>query len=122
LMSDRTLAAQLAAENPNLTWEQIVASNQAKGLTGGDLYNAIIATSTRSRSSVNEALGIDPDNPSPLPPVHPPIEPPPVDPPPTAESPSEVPAPPTTVGGAGISASQVPGGGVPYGFTCSGDK
>lgn len=76
IMSNRTRAAELAETDPNLTYEQIIAKNQAKGLTGNDLYNAVIDSSMRSRASVNESLGIDPQHPPPLPPVRPsaPIE------------------------------------------------
>lgn len=71
LMSNRTVADQLNANEPNLTFEDLVAKNRAKGLSGDDLSNAIISSATRSRVSVNESLGIDPDNPPPLPPVLP---------------------------------------------------
>ncbi|MDP7707584.1 MULTISPECIES: hypothetical protein [Mycobacterium] len=76
LMSNRTRAAELAASEPNMTYEQIIAKNQAKGLVGNNLYNAIIDSSTRSRASVNDSMGIDPQRPPPLPPVRPsaPIE------------------------------------------------
>lgn len=67
LMSDRDLAEQVTAQNPNLTWEDLIARNQSKGLQGDDLYNAIIDSSTHSRPSVNDALGVDPENPPPLP-------------------------------------------------------
>lgn len=75
-MSNRTRAAELAASEPNMTYEQIIAKNQAKGLVGNNLYNAIIDSSTRSRASVNDSMGIDPQRPPPLPPVRPsaPIE------------------------------------------------
>ncbi|WP_293058815.1 hypothetical protein, partial [Mycobacterium sp.] len=71
LMSNRGLADQLNKNEPNLTWDQIVARHQARGLTGDDLYKAIIEGSTRSRASVNESLDINPDHPPPLPPVRP---------------------------------------------------
>jgi hypothetical protein len=71
LMSDRGLADQLNKNEPNLSWDQLVAKLQARGLTGEDLYKAIIESSTRSRASVNDSLGINPDHPPPLPPVLP---------------------------------------------------
>lgn len=76
LMRDRAEAADITAKNPNLTWAEIVAQRRARGLEGDALYDSIIESSTRSRTSVNDALGIDPQHPSPLPPVLPsaPIE------------------------------------------------
>jgi hypothetical protein len=70
-MSNRALADQLNATEPHLSFADLLAKYQAKGLAGDDLYNAIIEGATRSRASVNESLGIDPANPPPLPPVHP---------------------------------------------------
>jgi PPE family/PE family len=69
LMSDRALADQLSANEPNLTFDDLIAKSQARGLTGQAVYEAIIDSSTHSRSSVNESLGIDPENPPPLPAV-----------------------------------------------------
>lgn len=59
LMANRKLAEQLARENPNLTWEQIVARTEAKGIEGDDVFREIIASSQRSRSSVNKKLGLE---------------------------------------------------------------
>jgi hypothetical protein len=70
-MSDRALADQLNQTDKNLTWDQLIAKLQARGLSGDDLWNALIDSASRSRPSVNDALGIDPDHPPPLPPVHP---------------------------------------------------
>lgn len=67
LMEDRALAEQITAQNPNLTWEDLIARNEAKGRHGDDLWNAIIESSTHSRPSVNDAVGIDPEHPPPLP-------------------------------------------------------
>jgi hypothetical protein len=121
LMSDRALADQLNATEPNLTLDQLIAKNQAKGLTGDDMWNSIIDSSTRSRGGVNATLGIDPAHPPELPPVRPaPVEPappaprvepppvarPPVEPPP-AEPPAPRPAPP------GIGSIGGGGGGIP---------
>jgi hypothetical protein len=88
MMADRGGAAALAGADPNLTWYQVMAKYQAQGLTGDDLYTKIIERSVASRPSVNDALGIDPNNPPPLPPVRPsaPIEAP-------APAPVEPPAP-----------------------------
>jgi hypothetical protein len=98
IMADRGAAAGLADADPNLTWEQVMAKYQAQGLTGDDLYRKIIERSVASRPGVNDALGIDPKNPPPLPPVRPsaPIEAPAparVEPPAPAPAPVEPPAP-----------------------------
>lgn len=69
LMADRALANELNADDPNLTFAELVARNEAKGLSGDDLYNALIASATSSRAAVNISLGIDPDDPPPLPPI-----------------------------------------------------
>jgi hypothetical protein len=116
LMSDRGLAGQLDSTDPNLTLDQLVAKNHAKGLTGNDVWNSIIDSSTRSRGSVNATLGIDPAKPPELPPVRPaPVEPAPsapaapqpaappavrapVEPPPVEPAPAARPAPPAEGG------------------------
>lgn len=72
LMADRASATQLSTENPNLTWDQVLEKWQARGVQPPELWDSIIDGSTRSRASVNVALGIDPDSPPPLPPVRPP--------------------------------------------------
>ena len=59
LMSDRVLAEQLEKLEPNLTWEQIMQKQMDKGLSGDDIYQAIIESSQRSRKSVNKELGLD---------------------------------------------------------------
>ena len=69
LMSNRALAALLNTFEPNLTFEDLVAKNQTKGLSGNDLYNAMITSATHSRGSVNDFLGVDPAIPPPLPPA-----------------------------------------------------
>jgi hypothetical protein len=71
IMSNRKSAEDLVASEPNLTWDQLVAKYRAQGLTGDDLYNRIIDRATASRASVDQALGIDPHHPPPLPPVRP---------------------------------------------------
>ncbi len=59
LMSDRQLAEFLYATDPNLTWEQIIQKQIDKGLSGDDIYKAIIESSQRSRISVNQSLGLE---------------------------------------------------------------
>jgi hypothetical protein len=51
----------------NRTFEQLIAVKQAAGLLGDQLYESIIESSTRSRPEVNEACGVDPEDPGPLP-------------------------------------------------------
>jgi peptidoglycan hydrolase-like protein with peptidoglycan-binding domain len=58
-MRDREAAAMLDATNPNLTWEQVV-EKYSPASSGDDLWRQIIAASQRSRSSVNEQLGVKP--------------------------------------------------------------
>ena len=91
LMGDRALAGQLDATDPNLTLDQLIAKNQAKGLAGEDVWNSIIESSTRSRGGVNATLGVDPAHPPELPRVRPaPVEPAP--PAPAAPQPAGPPA------------------------------
>lgn len=59
LMSNRQLAERLKVTDPNLTWEQIVQKQMNKGLSGDDVYRAIIESSQRSRTSVNQSLGLE---------------------------------------------------------------
>ncbi|WZX99219.1 T7SS effector LXG polymorphic toxin [Bacillus sp. FSL W7-1360] len=61
LMEDRELAKKITAENPNLTWEQVLskAKNNLidqgnKNFTLEDVFTEIIGSSQRSRKSVNE--------------------------------------------------------------------
>jgi DNA-binding NarL/FixJ family response regulator/GNAT superfamily N-acetyltransferase len=67
LMEDRELAEWLNENEPNPAFEALVERQRKKGREGVAIYEAIIASATRSRASVNESLGIDPDNPPPLP-------------------------------------------------------
>jgi hypothetical protein len=69
LMADRETADYLTANEPNPTFEDLVERQRAKGRVGDEIYEAIIASATRSRPSVNESLGIDPENPPDLPPM-----------------------------------------------------
>ena len=59
LMSDRSLAESLYQTDPNLTWEQVIQKQIAKGLSGDEIYEAIIESSQRSRKSVNQSLGLE---------------------------------------------------------------
>jgi hypothetical protein len=109
LMSDRALADQLNQTDRNLTWDQLIAKLQARGLSGDDLWNTLIDSASRSRPSVNDSLGIDPDHPPPLPPIHPlppptgtgpgtaPIISPPPELPPIGQHPAPNPLPPTVL-------------------------
>ena len=58
LMADRDLAASLNKSDPNLTWDQVVQKYSDKGFKGDALYQEIINATQRSRTSVNESLGI----------------------------------------------------------------
>ena len=58
LMADTEKADKFFREEPNLTWEQILKKASDKGFTGDDIYHYIIDSSQRSRSSVNEELGL----------------------------------------------------------------
>ncbi|WP_432669702.1 alpha/beta hydrolase [Mycolicibacterium fortuitum] len=69
LMADRATAEWLNENEQNPTFEELVERNRAKGRVGDEIYEAIIASSTRSRGSVNAELGIDPENPPDLPPM-----------------------------------------------------
>lgn len=69
LMSDRAGAERLTRENPNHSWDDIVAKYRERGLDGDDLYNTIAERSMASRPSVNQSLGLDPNRPPPLPEV-----------------------------------------------------
>jgi hypothetical protein len=69
LMEDRETADYLTANEPNPTFDDLVERQRSKGRVGDEIYEAIIASATRSRASVNESLGIDPENPPELPPM-----------------------------------------------------
>lgn len=58
LMSDRNLAAELTKSNPNLSWDKIVEKADGKGFEGGDVFREIISSSQRSRTGVNQKLGL----------------------------------------------------------------
>lgn len=59
LMANREAAEKLYKTDPNRTWKEIVQRQVDKGLTGDDIYRAIIQSSQRSRSSVNKSLGLE---------------------------------------------------------------
>lgn len=59
LMSDQQLAESLFRTDPNLTWDQIVQKQAEKGLSGDDIYREILESSQRSRTSVNQSLGLE---------------------------------------------------------------
>ncbi|WP_405132914.1 phage head morphogenesis protein [Nocardia sp. NBC_01388] len=64
LMADRDAAAYLAEKEPNSTLEQLIDRKmERKGLTREGALEDIIKSSSESRGSVNQALGVDPDNP-----------------------------------------------------------
>lgn len=58
-MANREAAEKLYKTDPNRTWKEIVQRQVDKGLTGDDIYRAIIQSSQRSRSSVNKSLGLE---------------------------------------------------------------
>jgi hypothetical protein len=76
LMADRGLADQLNQNDKNLTWDQVLDKLRGRGYSGEELWDQAIQSATRSRPSVNDSLGLDPDHPPPLPPVYPPLAPP----------------------------------------------
>ena len=59
LMANREVAEMLYKTDPNRTWKEIVQRQVDKGMTGDDIYRAIIQSSQRSRSSVNKSLGLE---------------------------------------------------------------
>ncbi len=60
LMSDRELAAKLMREEPNMTLRELVKRKyQKKGLVGDELWQDILDSSRKSRTSVNKKLGLE---------------------------------------------------------------
>jgi methylphosphotriester-DNA--protein-cysteine methyltransferase len=63
-MQDRITADRLFNEETNMTWKQLVNKTSTKlsqqGITSSSdiIYQEIIKSSQRSRSSVNKALGV----------------------------------------------------------------
>lgn len=58
-MADRVSADRLLREEPNMTWEHIVASRKARGLSGNDIYRSILNSSQRTRHDVNRRYGLE---------------------------------------------------------------
>ena len=58
-MSDQAWAEYLMQNEKNMTFEQLVKRNIAKGLTGDELWNKIIQSSMSSRDSVNSLFQLD---------------------------------------------------------------
>jgi filamentous hemagglutinin len=58
-MIDQKAADMLRISEPNLTWEQAV-QKYSVNYSGDDVWKQIIEASMRSRSSVNQSLGIKP--------------------------------------------------------------
>jgi RHS repeat-associated protein len=57
LMSDQNAADYLRRTSPNLTWDEMVARKAGQGLSGDDIYEAIINTSSTSNAGVDAAFG-----------------------------------------------------------------
>ena len=57
-MADTNMAADLWRTDPNRTWEAVVKKTYEQGYRGDALWQEIIASSQRSRTSVNDALGL----------------------------------------------------------------
>jgi hypothetical protein len=60
MMTDRNAAALLDKTDPIPTLQDVVRKvyDGGRGPVGDDMWRAILASSTRSRSSVNQALGV----------------------------------------------------------------
>ena len=58
-MADRELAESLYKTEPNLSWKGITQKQIDRGLSGDDIYEAIIGCSQRSRGEVNRSLGLE---------------------------------------------------------------
>ena len=60
MMTDRNAAALLDKTDPIPTLQDVVRKvyNGGQGPVGDDMWRAILESSTRSRSSVNQALGV----------------------------------------------------------------
>ena len=57
-MKDRAAAEKLMKTDPNLTWDQLIARKRAKGLTDDAIFKDVVESASRSRTSVDDALGI----------------------------------------------------------------
>lgn len=71
LMNDVEAAERLAADERNPTFEDLTSKWEAAGLDRRQALERIIISSTKSRPSINERFGIDPQTPPPLPPRSP---------------------------------------------------
>ena len=58
-MANSAAAEALDITDPNQTWQMLIDKYSAKGLSGDDIYREIIKAAQRSRTSVNNILGID---------------------------------------------------------------
>jgi filamentous hemagglutinin len=58
-MSDRVSADRLIGEEPNMTWSEMIDYRKSQGLSGDDIYRAILDSSQRTRAEVNKRLGVD---------------------------------------------------------------
>ena len=56
-MMDRTVANQLAIEQPHLTWDQTIGKYSSE-YSGQELWRQIINSSQRSNPAVNQSLGV----------------------------------------------------------------
>lgn len=59
LMSDRITADRLYREEPNRSWQQLIDYRRASGLSDEQVYQSIIESSQKTRTSVNKQLGLD---------------------------------------------------------------
>ena len=57
-MSDKVTADRLIREEPNRIWEQMVEYRRNQGLSGNDIYQKILKNSQKTRTSVNQSVGI----------------------------------------------------------------
>ncbi|RJO78276.1 phage head morphogenesis protein [Nocardia panacis] len=64
LMANRTGAAALNQSDPNWEYEDLIRDKMnRKGLTREQAVQDLFDSSTKSRTSVNQSLGVDPENP-----------------------------------------------------------
>jgi filamentous hemagglutinin len=59
LMSDRIAADRLYREEPNRSWEKLIDYRRSTGLSDEQVYQSIIDSSQKTRTSVNKQLGLD---------------------------------------------------------------
>lgn len=59
-MADRELAEKLMREEPNMTLRELIKRKyQQKGQVGDELWQDILDSSQKSRTSVNKKLGLE---------------------------------------------------------------